>query len=92
MANTKSAKKRIRQTKRRTIRNRVFRSSARTHIKKTRSLIEDGNIEAAEEAAREAVSLLDRAASKGILHPRNASRRKSRIMSALAAARQKLSS
>ena len=87
MANTKSAKKRIRQTEKRTARNRLYRSSARTYIKRTRQLIAAGELEQAEEMAERAYSTLDKAARKRILHPRNAARRKSRLMSALAAAR-----
>lgn len=86
MANTASAKKRIRSSTRRRERNRQFRSAARTYIKRTRSLIEQGNLEAAEEMSRRAASTLDKAARKGIVHPRNASRRKSRLMKELAAA------
>lgn len=67
--------------------NRRFRVSARTQIKKTRQLIVQGNLEEAEKTCREAVSILDKAARKGVLHPRNASRRKGRIMTALAKAR-----
>ena len=88
MANTKSAKKRIRQTEKRTIRNRHYISGARTHIKRVRKLIAEGKLDEAEENARQAYSTLDKAARKHILHPKNAARRKSRLMAALAAARQ----
>lgn len=87
MANTASAKKRIRSSARRRERNRYFRASARTYIKNTRQHIAAGNLDAAEESCRLAVKTLDKAARKGILHPNNAARRKSRIMSALAQAR-----
>ena len=88
MANTASAKKRIRSSERKRERNRVFRASARTYIKRTRTLMEQGDIEAAEEVARQACSTLDKAARKGILHPQNAARRKSRLMKALNQAKQ----
>ena len=88
MANTKSAKKRIRQIEKRTIRNRPYISGARTHIKRVRKLIAEGKLDEAEENARQAYSTLDKAARKHILHPKNAARRKSRLMAALAAARQ----
>ena len=88
MANTASAKKRIRSSARRQERNRHFRAAARTYIKKTRTLIEAGELESAEEMSRKAISSLDKAARKGIVHPRNASRRKSRLMKALASARE----
>mgnify|MGYP003573878154 FL=1 len=88
MANTASAKKRIRSSERKRERNRVFRASARTHIKRSRSLLREGDLEAAEVAARDACRTLDKAARKGVLHPRNAARRKSRLMKALANAKK----
>jgi small subunit ribosomal protein S20 len=87
LANTKSAKKRIRQTEKRTARNRVYRSAARTYVKKTRKLIAEGNLDEAEMVAQKAYSTLDKAASKHIIHPGNAARRKGRLMAALDAAR-----
>ncbi len=83
MANHKSALKRIRQTAKRREYNRAFRSRARTFVKKARTAIEDGNATSAAEAARLAIQDLDKAASKGIIHKRNAARRKSRLMKQL---------
>ena len=88
MANTKSAKKRIRQIEKRTARNRHYISGARTHIKRVRKLIAEGRLDEAEETARQAYSTLDKAARKHVLHPKNAARRKGRLMAALAAARE----
>lgn len=88
MANTDSAKKRIRQTKKRTALNRQYRSSARTYIKKAQRLMAEGNFEEAETAANEAYKTLDKAARKHVIHPRNAARRKGRLMASLAAAQQ----
>ena len=88
MANIQSAKKRIRQIEKRTEHNRVYRSSARTYIKKARLSIEAGNLEEAEAAAAMAYKTLDKAARKRVIHPRNAARRKGRLMAALEAARQ----
>ncbi len=88
MANIASAKKRIRSSARRRERNRVYQSAARTYIKKTRLLIDKGDFEAAEEMSRLAVSTLDKAARRHVVHPRNAARRKSRLMKALAKAKQ----
>jgi small subunit ribosomal protein S20 len=79
MPNIKSAAKRMRQNEKRRVRNRVYRSSTRTLIKKARSLIEAGD-PAAEIAVARAAQALDKAASKGIIHPNNAARRKSRLM------------
>jgi small subunit ribosomal protein S20 len=87
LANIQSAKKRIRQTVKRTERNRVYRSSTRTHIKKTRQLIAEGNLDEADIMARKAYQMLDKAARRHVVHPRNAARRKGRIMAALEKAR-----
>lgn len=88
MANLQSAKKRMRQNVKRRAHNRRYRSAARTYIKRCRELIADGRLDEAEEMLREAVSTLDKAARKGVIHPNNAARRKSRIMSQFAAAQQ----
>ena len=85
MANTRSAKKRIRQNEKHRVRNRVYRGRARTFVKNARLAIDTGDIDAARTATFEAVSELDRAAQKGVLHKNNASRRKSRLMKSLAA-------
>ena len=87
MANLKSAKKRIRQNIKRRERNRRYRSAARTYIRRSRELIARGQLDEAEEAVRLAASTLDKAARKGVIHPNNAARRKSRIMSQLATAK-----
>lgn len=89
MANSKSAKKRIRVAERRAARNKPFRTEARTFVKKAEVAIAAGDPAAAQAATLEAVSVLDRVASKGVIHPNNAARRKSRLMAkynALAAA------
>lgn len=83
MAHTKSAIKNIRSSERKRRRNRTVRSATRTQIKKARQLIEAGEVESAAEATQQAVILLDKAAEKGIIHRRNAARRKSRLMRAL---------
>ncbi len=85
MANHKSALKRIRQNDKRRIQNRVYRNRARTLIKQARTEIEASNVESAAEATKRAVRDLDMAASRGTIHPRNAARRKSRLMKQLAA-------
>ena len=85
MANHKSALKRIRQNDKRRIQNRVFRNRARTLVKKARSAIVDGHVDDATESTRKAIRDLDMAASRGTIHPRNAARRKSRLMKQLAA-------
>lgn len=80
MAHTKSAIKNIRKNRKRRLRNRMYRSRAKTAIKKARRLIEAGQLEEAQEAIRIAYSVLDKAAEKGILHKNNAGRRKARLM------------
>lgn len=80
MANSKSAKKRIRVAERRRERNKPFRTAARTFVKKAEVAIASGDAEAAEAATLEAVSVLDRVAGKGVIHQNNAARRKSRLI------------
>ena len=82
MANTRSAEKNIRAAERRRVRNRSIKSAVKTYIRKA----ERGIVAAAEDTNAlvvDAISKLDKAASKGILHPRNAARRKSRLMKKL---------
>jgi small subunit ribosomal protein S20 len=88
MANIKSAKKRIRQSEKRRDHNRIYKAAARTYIKKARRLIDAGNLEEAEQVVRQASAVLDKAGRRHVVHPRNAARRKGRIMAALAKARQ----
>ncbi|MFN8637175.1 MAG: 30S ribosomal protein S20 [Chloroflexota bacterium] len=82
MANTRSAEKMIRAAERRRVRNRAIKSAVKTFIRKA----ERGIVAASDDSNTlvvEAISKLDKAASKGILHPRNAARRKSRLMKKL---------
>ena len=83
MANTKSAIKYIRKSERRRERNMVYRSRARTLVKKTRLLIEEGDLEQARATAQLAGKALDKAARARVIHPNNAARRKSRLMKRL---------
>lgn len=80
LANSKSARKRILVNERRRLRNRPFRSAARTFVKKAELAIAAGDREAAQAAVLAATSQLDRVASKGVIHANNAARRKSRLM------------
>lgn len=81
MPRIQSAKKRMRQTRARTRLNRAQRSELRTALKKVRS----ATGEAAQKAYAEAVTLLDRAGRKRIIHPNAAARQKSRLARAVAA-------
>ena len=79
MANTASAIKRVRSNNRKRIRNKVTRSTTRTAVRLAREATPD-EVKAATLAA---ISALDRAATKGVIHPNNAARRKSRLMKKL---------
>jgi len=68
----------VNETKR--LRNRPYVSAARTYVKKAELAIRAGERDVAAEAVGEAMSMLDRVASKGIIHRNNAARRKSRLM------------
>lgn len=82
MGNIKSADKRHRQSIKREAANRIVRGSARTAIKKARVAIAAGDPNAPE-LVRLAERALDKAATKGVIHANNASRRKSRLYLAL---------
>ena len=80
MANSKSARKRIRVSEQKRLRNRPYRTAARTFVKKAELAIRAGDQDAASTAVGDAISMLDRVASKGVIHRNNAARRKSRLM------------
>jgi small subunit ribosomal protein S20 len=84
LANIKSQIKRNKQNEKRRLRNRVYRGSARVAVREARSAMNSDNAEEAKNAVLEAVSALDKAAEKGVIHRNNASRRKSRLMKRLA--------
>jgi small subunit ribosomal protein S20 len=84
VANSRSARKRIRANERKHVRNRGVRSSVRTYVGKARlSLLNlaPGDTVDVEEQLKAAVRALDRAGEKGILHRNNVNRRKSRLTS-----------
>ena len=80
----KSSQKRERQNEKNRMRNRSYKSKARTMIKKAFLAMEEGNLENAKAATADAIQALDKAAAKGVIHKNNASRRKSRLMARLA--------
>jgi small subunit ribosomal protein S20 len=82
---TASARKQARAAVGRTLRNRSVRSAVKTRVVRVRRALTE-QVEEAVALGLVAISSLDRAASKGILHPNNAARRKSRLMKALASA------
>ena len=79
MAHHLSAKKRIRQTAKRTLRNRALRSATRRAIKKFRLLLEQGDSENLKTAYPGVQKMIDKAVTKGILHRKTAARYKSRL-------------
>lgn len=79
MANSKSAEKRIRQTKKRTDRNKARRSRVRTYVRKVEEAIQAGDKEAADTAFKAAMPELMRGATKGIMHKRTMARKVSRL-------------
>lgn len=89
MANIKSAIKRNLQNEKRRQRNRIVRGKARSFVKHAVAAMQGQDLEAARVATREAISALDKAAEKGVVHRNNASRRKSRLMKRLAALESK---
>ena len=84
MANLKSQIKRNRQNEKRRLRNRVYSGSMRMALKNARVALESDNVEEAREATMFAVKRLDKAAQKGVVHKKNAARRKGRLMKKLA--------
>lgn len=79
MANTKSAAKRARQSVKRHDRNKAVISSVRTQVRKAREAIAKGDAAVIDVELKKAAAALDKAASKGVLHKRNASRRVARL-------------
>lgn len=87
MANIKSQKKRNLTNAKRAARNKATKSELKTRTKTAVRAVESGeDAEAGAEAVRLAVKKLDKAAAKGIIHPNQAARRKSRLMTKVNAA------
>ena len=83
MTNKVSAQKSAKVAERNAQRNRPVRSSVKTAVTKARKLILQNDLDAAQVAVKDAAQALDKAAQKGVLHPNNAARRKSRLMKQL---------
>ena len=81
MANHASALKRARQNERIRLRNKAVRTRLRSAIKTVRLALAAGQADPAEKALKDATSILDKAAAKGVIHPNKASRHKSRLSS-----------
>ncbi|MCL5256888.1 MAG: 30S ribosomal protein S20 [Chloroflexi bacterium] len=80
MANIKSAIKRIRVSERKRAQNKPVRTSLKTYVGKAERLIAAGDMDEASIAVGTAISALDKAAEKGVIHENNAARKKSRLM------------
>ena len=81
------SKKTARVQERRRVRMAPLRTRAKSSVSSARKLIESSEVEAAEKAVTVAVVALDKAAQKGAIHKKNASRRKSRLMKQLESAK-----
>lgn len=88
MANTKSSEKRSRQNTKRRARNAAVKTQVRSTIKKLRDAI-SADPTKAQELLKEAASTINKAASKGVLHAKNASRRIGRLTRAVQASAKK---
>ena len=84
MPNTKSAAKAMRQSQRRRATNLKTKSKFRDATKKVKKFISDSNVEEAVKALSDAMSALDKAVKKNVIHKNTASRRKSRLAKAIA--------
>lgn len=76
MPQHQSAKKRVRQSEKRRQHNQAQRSKMKTMLRK---VLEEDDKEKAEEYLKDAVSVLDRYSQKGLIHPNNAARKKSKL-------------
>ena len=80
MPNTTSAQKQVRVNLKKQLRNKSIRSQNKTLVRKAEELVFSGRVKEAEGGVTAAVRSLDKAAEKGVIHPNNAARRKSRLM------------
>lgn len=79
MANIKSSKKDIKRSEKRRVRNQATKTALKTFVKKARN----SEVESADQNLTTAISALDKAAQRGIIHKNQANRRKSRIAKAI---------
>ncbi len=83
MANIKSAKKRIKVIKKKTLRNKMIKSQTKSAVKKVVSALSNHNVEEAKANLKGAIIAIDKACSKGVYHKNNAARKKSRLTKAV---------
>ena len=74
------SEKSMRSSMRKQQRNRSVRSATRTYVAKAVKAIEESDQDEREAAVKRALKALDQTAKRGIIHPNNAARRKSRLM------------
>ena len=83
MANIKSAKKRVLVTEIKTARNKAIKSKVKTYVKKVETAVEKKDVEAAKVALKEAISVINKAGSKGVYHKNTCARKISRLTKAV---------
>ncbi|KUK37190.1 MAG: small subunit ribosomal protein [Thermacetogenium sp.] len=79
MANTKSAIKRAKTARKRQLRNASYKSAMKTAIKKFEAALAAGDKENLEATYRKAIRLIDKVATKGVIHPNTRDRKKSKL-------------
>lgn len=79
MPNIKSAKKRVKVSESKTLRNKILKSALKTSMKKYEAALASGDMTAAAETYKSAVKKIDQAVAKGLLHKNNAARKKSQF-------------
>jgi len=79
MPNNRSAKKRLRQNVARRSQNRAVKSTLRSHLRKVREAVKQGDLEKADQEFVQAARRLDRAGTRNVIHPNKAARTKSRL-------------
>lgn len=84
MANHASALKRVKQTKKRRLRNKSYKSTITTSVKKVVSSIESKDADGVQTNYKQAIARLDSAVNKGVLHRKTASRKISRLTKKIA--------
>ncbi|MBE5935086.1 MAG: 30S ribosomal protein S20 [Lachnospiraceae bacterium] len=83
MANIKSAKKRIKVTETKTLRNKAIKSGVKTAIKKVDAAVAAGDKELAQANLLNAISVIDKATTKGVYHKNTSARKVSRLTKAV---------
>jgi len=87
LAHTKSAKKRIKSSRKKQAYNKPIRSRVKTYLAKAEEILKSGDVKAALEVIRQTTSTLDKAVRQGVIHRNKAARHKSRLVKKLNALR-----